>query len=419
VTQVALHPVDRTERIALLDVLRGFALLGILLVNFTGDIGTVAPRVDEVVSEALDALVLGSFYPLFSFLFGLGFAVQLANANARGRQVYHLYVRRMAVLFLIGTAHAVFIWSGDILVRYATLGLVLIPIHRFPRNAILLLVAVLFVAQLNRSTVRSWVTGSATVADASPGQSLLEPARSEGEALFENQLRLAEADVSTSRWAWYSLAVRERWLGYRDGLRSYLDWLTFPLADHLLYFLIGLWAGKASLFRDIHTKRRGLVVAGALGATVGLLGYASQRAFELQPGFLLNVADRAGNLGPTVLYVAGIALLYTGRGRAHAFLDLLAAPGRAALTNYLLQSVVMTLIYERYGLGLSLSTTAFLSIHFVFFFAVQVPASRWWLSRCQFGPVEWLWRSVNYGRSQPLRLPKTRPLQAPVPGVPV
>jgi uncharacterized protein len=417
-TRAALHPVDAPERIALLDVLRGFALLGILLVNFTGDFGTTAPGVDEVVSEALTALVSGSFYPLFSFLFGIGFALQLANASARGRRVYHLYLRRMAVLFLIGTVHAVFIWSGDILVRYAVLGLLLIPIHRLPRNAILVLAAILLLAQLNRATVRTALTGSATVADASPGQSMLEPARSEGEAIFENQLRLAEADASTSRWTWYGLAVRGRWLSYRDGLRSYLDWLTFPLADHLLYFLIGLWAGKTSLLRDIETKRRGLLVAGAIGAVVGLLGYFSQRSLELQPGFYLNLAERAANLGPTILYVAGLSLLYAGRGRVRHFLDRFAAPGRAALTNYLLQSVVMTLVYERYGLALSLSTTVFLVVHFFFFFGVQVPASRWWLSRYQFGPVEWLWRSVTYGRVQPLRLPAVRSLQQPLPAVP-
>ena len=125
-----LTPVASSERVELIDILRGFALLGILTVNFWGTSGESVRRLDLILSKTLDIVVSASFYPLFSFLFGLGFAVQLQRARARGAGIVLTYLRRMLALFLIGSFHAIVIWDGDILTWYALFGLVLIPLHR-------------------------------------------------------------------------------------------------------------------------------------------------------------------------------------------------------------------------------------------------------------------------------------------------
>jgi uncharacterized membrane protein YeiB len=142
-------PVAPGERIETLDILRAFALLGVLLVNFPGAVseGPLA-GLDRVVSAALSALVLGSFYPLFSFLFGMGLGVQLTRAHQRGQKIGLIYFRRLVVLFLIGSAHAVLIWGGDVLVDYSVIGLVLLAVHRLSNRAIIALAVVVLVAGL-------------------------------------------------------------------------------------------------------------------------------------------------------------------------------------------------------------------------------------------------------------------------------
>jgi uncharacterized protein len=121
------------------------------------------------------------------------------------------------------------------------------------------------------------------------------------------------------------------------------------------------------------------------------------------------------NPGLTAFYVTSIALLFTFTALGRRALGVFAHPGRMGLTNYLMQSVVMTAMSESYGFGWAPSTTAWLVLNVAFFFAVQVPLSRWWLARYRYGPVEWLWRSVTYGSPQPFRLKSAVRTAAPVP----
>jgi hypothetical protein len=128
--------------VELIDILRGFALLGILTVNFWGWSGESARSLDRIVSLVLDIAVSSSFYPLFSFLFGLGFAVQLLRARERGAGISALYLRRMLALFLIGAFHAIVVWQGDILVSYSLIGILLILLHRLSDRWLLTIAAV-------------------------------------------------------------------------------------------------------------------------------------------------------------------------------------------------------------------------------------------------------------------------------------
>ena len=393
------RPVEQGERVALIDVLRGFALLGILVVNFFGEQGSVLPLLDRVATVLLGAFVDSSFYPLFSFLFGLGFALQLARARRRGDGAAHLYLRRMIVLFLIGTVHAVFIWSGDILVTYAVTGLLLIPLHRLPQRVILALVCVLCVVNLHSKWVREQVT-DARRADATEVELRAAGAIAEELRIAQNERLLAATPDAT-----YWQVTTDRWKLYAENVRRFGDWLDHVLRDVLIFFLIGLVVGRAGVLERPHDHARGLAVAAGLGFVALIGGNAAVQVIPLDGGFLSRVVLTAGNIGGTAFYIAGIALLFTHMPAARRWLGVFAVPGRMGLSNYLMQSMTMTALSMPYGLGWRPTTTIWLLLNVTFFFLVQVPLSRWWLARFRYGPAEWLWRSLTYGKRQPMRLP--------------
>lgn len=409
-----LEPVAAGERVHLIDILRGFALFGILLVNFQGATGSLLPAVDPTVASALEILVTSSFYPLFSFLFGLGFAIQLDRAAHRGGGVAAVYFRRMLALLLIGTAHAVLVWDGDILVNYALFGLLLIPLHRLRPNAVLGLALLLLVFGLDPQRVTSALGG----ADSSQQRELAQGIADE-EMRIEAGLRMRAEEASGG--------LREniafRWARYGRELRTYADWSRILSSDILMAFLIGLFVGRRGWLQNAHAHRRGFAIAlitAAILATAGTLYVHGEQAWG---SLARSVAWLFSDMGLTVVYICAITLLVTQQTTRSAFgraasragraLHVLAPAGRMALTLYLMQSVVMTLLLYPYGLGITDPGTALmLVIHCALFFLVQVPLSHWWLARYRFGPAEWLWRSLTYGTPQPMRQPpQQRPAQ--------
>jgi uncharacterized protein len=392
----ALRPVSDGERTVLLDVLRGFALLGILLVNFQGALGTTLPRVDGFVDAVLFNAFVGSFYPLFAFLFGVGFGVQLLRARERGSGVALLYLRRMLLLFLIGTVHAIAIYPGDILWTYAFFGLLLVPLGRLPDRALLLLVFLLALLQFGGKPVRDIIMPGADV----QVQELRGFARNEASEIERNRRRANDGELS------YGTAVAGNWSRYTQDIYNKRQVRGILLSDILLLFLIGMYVARRRVFETAAARRRGFIVLGAASALIIALGH-SYGAMELDWGQnARGLQWWATDKGPTFLYIALITLLFTSFRAAARALSVFAAPGRMALTSYLTQTVVITLLFAPYGFGLtSLATTMQLLFCLAFFFLFQVPVSHWWLARYQYGPAEWLWRSATYGAAQPMRRP--------------
>jgi uncharacterized protein len=403
-----LRPVAESERIELFDALRGFALLGILLVNFWGPAGTRFAQLDSFVSGALDVLVSGSFYPLYSFLFGLGFAVQLASARAKGSGSSLLFFRRLLVLFLIGTVHEVLIWNGDILVAYSILGLALIPLHHLPQKALLLLAVAMFVAGLWGPQIRRRVEGARVEAN-----ELLTAARGVEQRIANNRSWSVD-EASTS----YAQAVRTRWQEHMNNIRGRTNWLNWLLSDVLLYFLIGLMVGRSRVLHEARERRRTLFVAAGLATVVGVGGAVAWNVgwMDARP-WLDELGYNIANPGLTAFYVLATTLLFTFTSWGRRAFGLLVPAGRMGLTNYLMQSIVMTTLSAPYALGWTPTTTAWIAINLAFFFGVQAPLSGWWLARYRYGPAEWLWRSTTYGVMQPFRLPSSAPAPAPVAAV--
>jgi uncharacterized protein len=399
------------QRVELLDVLRGIAIFAILLVNFKGNVGRVTPALDAAVLRGLMLLIQASFYPLFSLLFGYGFALQLERTHARDQSMTRFHVRRMFVLFLIGTCHALLIWRGDILVTYALLGLLLLPLQRLKPRTLLLLALVPLLAQVAQPSRITQGPAETIDSEAAADRPAERPELRRFRELIAHKEMLEESPSAT-RAEIFRAALAVRWDAYQRKLRNLFS-LYVVAEDVLMFFIFGFALGKAHVLQNAARYQRSFGIAAMLGLVAAVLGNVAIQLGNLDGGSLRVIASEAADSGLTLAYSAGIAAVYVAaRGPARA-LSIFGAPGRLALTNYLLQSLVMTFVFSGYGLDLQPPTaTTWLAINTGFFFIIQVPLSHWWLANFRFGPAEWLWRTLTYGKRQPMRLAATREVSA-------
>jgi len=389
-----LAPVDSAERIHALDLLRGWAMFGVLWSNLNSSYGTRPPStaLDHGLRWVQQTLVQDRFYTLLTLLFGVGFGIQLLRAGDRGVDLRNTYYRRSAALLAIGVVHGTLIWFGDILTIYALVAFALVMFRTLSTRRILVI------------SILLWIFGDA----------LVRYLRIVAGFPFMNPGGPTDAFLGTGTW----MQIQP----VRVGL--YMNWLaSWGLTSYpaiLAAFLLGLWTMKSGYLRrvteDSKSTRRLLVVA-AVAIAVAYLGYAyADRLWppvQPPPGLvetfpypyrlLANLRRSVFNfydlevLGESLGYAAVILLLWQ-RGWGMAVLRPLAATGRMALTTYLTQSVVCTLLFFGYGLGLygQVGHTGMLALTLILF-ACQMAVSTWWLKRYRFGPVEWLWRRMTYG----------------------
>lgn len=400
-------PVDAGQRSTLLDSLRGVALIGILVANMVAFIGfsflddaqsAALPlgALDDLAELLIEWLVVGKFYSIFSLLFGIGFAIQLGRLEARGEGVPR-YLRRLAVLFLIGLAHIFLFWLGDIVALYALMGAVLLLFRRLSDRALIVWAIALWLVPV------AW-SGMIHLGGLRPAAPIY--------ALGEQTLVAFGIDISRGPLPDYrdrnfieALALRPGEAYFRLGDLVY----QMRFAKVLAMFLIGLWVGRRALYADLDRYAPLLRRTAWIGIGVGLPLAAVRAVLTLTADddrMLMFVAELFYVLSTPALalgYAAGFALLWRS-GKRWLF-DWAAPAGRMALTNYLMQTILNSLIFYGWGFGL----IGTLGLVFVFplaaaIFAIQVAYSAKWLARFRFGPVEWLWRSLTYGKAQPMRI---------------
>ena len=397
------------ERIEVLDVLRGIAMLGILVVNMEGfsSPGYRAENGERLWTGFLDRLAeslilhgaAGKFMIMFTVLFGLGFALQMQRSTKRRLPFLALQTRRLTVLLLIGLAHAFLIWYGDILVGYALAGFLLLLFRgRRARTVLLWAIALnlLSFAQLELDVVRSIVgppiesTRPEPVASESPVGMLSAVAQAKIEAYAHGTL----PDIARQR--------------AHDFLEDHREPYNI-VVRRLSFFLLGLFVGLLGILSDVpaHRALLGRVLTWAL--LVGGVTHVARYLLYLQglPSWtraLRLPMSIVGNPAMACAYSVALILLFQLPAWRARLLPV-AAVGRTALSNYLLQSVICTSVFYSYGLGLygRVGPAAGLALTVVIY-AGQLAASVWWLRRFRFGPMEWLWRSLTYGRRQPLRV---------------
>lgn len=407
-----LRPVAAGERIEALDVLRGFALLGILLMNleaFAGpmfEAGTgVNPAfsgVDRFVDLLVYVFVQGKFWTLFTLLFGMGFAVMSQRAEATGRPFAAVYWRRGLVLLGIGLVHALLIWSGDILVTYALCSFLLLAFRDVSPRVLLVVAVLAFLGALGLVALTGLI---GTVMQSTP-----ELAAQWDKAMSgQNEMmgKLAEAQRQAYGSGNYFEATLQRFRDFGIGLLNLM--VLGPLIFGM--FLLGAWFVRTGaitapdrhprLFRNLRWWALPVGLALMLASTWMRptldpahvdLGYAVAFSLSMLAGVLMSLG-----------YAAWVLRGLQSPGWMQR-LAWLAPAGRMALTNYLMQSLLCTLVFYGYGLGWFERMPRAWQVPFgLALFALQVLASRWWLGRFRFGPMEWLWRSLTYLKPQPMR----------------
>lgn len=403
----ASGPVGVVERSALLDSLRGWALFGILVANMVWFIGFGAmpedqratmllARFNDPAEFLIEWLVVGKFYALFSLLFGIGFAIQLGRLEQRGERPAR-YVRRLAILILIGAAHMLLLWYGDILALYGLMGAVLLLFRHVSDRALLIWATILWLVPIGWSAAIHF-------AGFAPDKPLTDAGMA---AVTAAGLDLSQGALQFFRESsyWETLAVNPGAIFFRFS--ALVEEMRFTKV--LGMFLIGLWIGRRAIYAQLDQYRPLLRRTAELGIGLGLPLSAAKALLLMWPGEKPSIefaAELFYVLGTPALalgYAAGFALLWTRRRRA--LLEWAAPAGRMALTNYLMQTLLQSILFYGWGLGL----IGKFGLLFIFpiallLFAFQTLYSRWWLARFRFGPVEWLWRSATYGRAQPMRI---------------
>lgn len=418
----ALGAVAPSQRLGILDVLRGFAILGILFVNVHfysrpiyavfGVPGGRAGALDGLVESLTTFLVAEKFFSILSVLFGLGMAIMYQRATDRGVRFGPLYLRRLVGLFAIGVAHALLLYAGDFIGNYALLGL---PLYFFrnvrPRallawSAVLLLVPCLILAQgmLARPAAApaAAAQAGAAAAEAAPAPGPADEARQAQEARRQQRREALQrrVDESVAVYGRGSAAeifrLRAREVVFQYSSLLFVGWKLFAM------FLVGVWCWRSGLVPELERRlpfvRRALAVALLVGLAGGSLGFYGERAagggVALQLGACVGQAFGAPALA--IVYMAALVLLYLG-GVARLLLDALAPVGRMAMSNYVFQSLVCALIFHSYGLGRFGRTSNLENVLIALgLCVVQVLLSRAWLRRFRFGPLEWLLRRFVY-----------------------
>ncbi len=404
-------PTAPSERQPVLDVLRGAALLGILLVNVhlmagpelaevvAGAGGGPDGPLDRVVGGLVGWLVAGKFISSFSILFGVGAALIAERALARGRAPRRLLARRYLLLVVLGLAHMLLLFPGDVLFAYGVTGFVLLLFLR-ARDRTLAVWAALLLAL---STV---VITAITVVEAGL----------EVDAVFAAEVLASAADGEAAYRAG-SYAGVVAWNAYQSLIVQSSSVVSLPW--FIALFLVGVLAHRRGYALDPAAHRPALVRLARVAVPVGLVlnlpflvaGPVAETAGLADIGTpVLAWAGVANALGAPVLavgYLSALAVLVIDRGADRGLRRRLAALGRIALTGYLLQSVLAVVVFlglGRYGRLEVLGQPVLGQLLFVGgVWTALLLFAPWWTARFRFGPVEWLWRWGTYGVRPRLR----------------
>ncbi|HEX7804140.1 MAG TPA: DUF418 domain-containing protein [Pseudoxanthomonas sp.] len=408
-----MNPLPPAERMQVLDVLRGFALLGILLMNMEGMAGpliTSGTGLDPALTGAdrwADALIYvfvqGKFFTLFSLLFGMGFAVMSQRAQDAQRPFAGLYWRRGLTLLAIGLVHALLIWSGDILVTYALLSMLLLAFREVSGRWLVWLAIASFLAPLGLMMALGLM---GTLMQSTPELAAAWKEAMSGQDKMIAEMLEGQRQAFGSGSYWQATLQRAKDLGFSLMNLMVVGPLVFGM------FLLGSWFVKSGAIAQPQTRPRLFCALRWLALPAGLalvsISFAidpTQHPDELS--FTASTAFCLGMLGGALMCLgyAGWVVRGMQSPAGAGTLAWLAPAGRMALTNYLLQSLVCTLVFYGYGLGYFERLPRAWQIPFALaLFGAQVLLSRWWLRHFRFGPMEWLWRSATYLKPQPMRI---------------
>jgi uncharacterized protein len=404
-------PVSGSERIFTLDVIRGFALLGIFIMNmpwfntsfYAGTDGTDPwpAWYDHWTQAGTDILFSGKFNSMFSMLFAIGFIIQLERLEARDPgHAKSTYLRRIFWLFVFGAIHMCVFWTGDVLHIYAVFGLLLLALRRAPEKLLWTLFAMCLALPLSISMWR-----------------LLTFRPEDGERVVAAAQAWVASNNANYGHGTFVQAMGEHW---RETVHLYTDpWslrgLVGFVSQIFATMIIGLVLGRRRFFQRaehylplVRKAQWWLLAAGLATGAVFVTWSQTTTDFVTPSPFRIfaGLCYWTCRIFVMLFYVATIVrCVHSASIRPK--LGIMATAGRMPLTNYLMQTLIATSIFYGWGFGqwgkVGLAFDLVLSIGI--FFAVQVPLSQWWLNRYEMGPMEFLWRKLTYGHARMRRAP--------------
>jgi uncharacterized protein len=412
-TAALAGPVEAKDRVDALDVLRGIALFGVFAMNFLGFAGPdvmatqtqldalPSAGVDQLVGRVMDWLWHDKANTIFAFLFGIGFWLQLERAQAKGAGFEAIYLRRLSVLLLMGVIHFTFVWDWDILHVYALAGFGLFFLRKLPDR---LMLGAGLVLALGSRTLQEWLLSLEVL---NPLAGRPDPY---GDAAIHARQAISQAgDYPGLVKAFMDFNVPDYYL---SGLL--VAWIFYALGR----FMVGAWVGRKGWLQRSGDYLAGFrrvmwwtLPAGLIMEAVSMGLKLRMEAGQIAQNGLLDGLEKTIHLVGVPLQAAGyVCAIVVGLHSAWAapLLRPFRWLGRMALTNYVMQSFVIGLVLFGVGPGLALagrigaaaSTAIIVGVYFA-----QLLFSRWWLSQFRYGPLEWLWRGLTYGRLPPMRAP--------------
>ena len=413
-----LNPVQANERETFMDVLRGFAILGIFIANLgtgftwyresahlTGPM--LLPEWDHKMSFVHHMFIEGKFYSIFSLLFGWGIALQVKRGLAKGTDALPTIKRRLVFMLLLGAIHLL-IWPGDIVFFYALLGFLLLPFRKFSNKTLLITGASLILLPILLYAAKMhwhWLNAPAGILYDTGGKVDHYLSGNNSEDDFKNLLR-------HGNW-WDILKVDIAGFFFRYGYLFFVSRIPKVLG----MFLIGYVIGRTDFYKNITQHKKilyGTIIFGLLAglpANYWLAHYMSWYEgdyFNLKiNGFYQTLTYAAGVVPLAMAYVAIFMLSFqTTTGKK--ILSVLAPVGKMAFSNYIMQSLIGNFIFLGAGLGyMEQVGPIYYTLFGIVIFIIQIIISTIWLKYFNYGPLEWLWRSATYKKWQPLKKTQT------------
>ena len=411
--------VTKLSRITIIDSLRGFSLFGILIAHMSsgfnamimdgGQKSTIMAILDGIVNMINGLLISGKFFMIFSFLFGLSYFIQMDRASQKGVSFKWRFLWRIIILLGIGYLHSL-LFSGDILIIYAILGIPLVFMFKVKSKILLVMVILLFAGMPRfidfgyKKYENHHLTQEQKAAKLNEKPAGFEEIMKKGNEIalkgsFTDMVKFNSVEGLKGKYEFQMGAMGR---GYQT----------------LALFLLGLMVGRLRFFEKIEENivtTRKILKWSAIGSGICLLlmilfGFLAIEDFRqvIQSGTLNSIFSMLAisfydlfNLALTAVIITGFVLMYQKQKYQKKFIKL-APYGRMALTNYILQSLIAVPLFFGWGFGLAGLLGPFTGLLLaVFVFMFQVFISRWWLSRFIYGPLEWFWRSATYTKWQP------------------
>ncbi len=422
-------PVAESARLSSLDILRGIAILGILAINiqqmglpqaaFSNPkiMGEMGP-IDTIAWAGVIEFFLQKFMSVFAMLFGAGTVLLHARIDNSGREFAPVYFRRMMVLLGIGIVHAYFIWWGDILVAYAICGMIIYLMRNWSPRRLFIVGAIIFLLPTPAAGVLSvaldYIQGQAASAQVKieAGQTITADEQgwidtwTQISPSLQPSPEQVQKEIEANVGGFGGLFVHRAQLAamYQTFIFAFFSmWRTIGL---MLAGMALMKLGVLSLARTNAFYGRMILFGLGVGLPLDALGISRLLETEFAPGtqmLSMGLINYVASVFTAMGYV-GVVMLLCRATVAAKLKGRLAAVGRMALSNYLLHSIVFTTVFYGYGLGLfgEIPLIGLLGL-MALMWTVQLWTSPMWLAAYRFGPVEWLWRSLTYGKKQPMR----------------